>query len=81
MEQSKLGSLIEAITHTAVGFVISILLSIIVYPAFGHAFTLAENAGITAIFTAASIIRGYVIRRFFAKRFHAAALRMARAVS
>lgn len=67
--------------HTAVGFVISIALSIIVYPMFGHTFTLAQNAGITAIFTAASILRGYVIRRYFNSRIHKAAQRMARAVS
>lgn len=81
MEQSKIGSLIEAIVHTAVGFVISIALSMVVYPMFGHAFTLAQNVGITAIFTVASIARGYYVRRFFNARIRLAAQRMARAVS
>lgn len=78
MSQSKLGSIVEALTHTAIGFVISILLSIVIYPMFGHTFTLMENIGITAIFTAASIIRGYVIRRFFNAHIHNAAMKLAR---
>lgn len=66
---------------TAIGFVMSLVLGYVVYPMFGHTFTLAQNVGITAIFTIASIARGYVVRRWFNRRLHAAALRMARAVS
>lgn len=76
MSQSRMGSFIEACTHTAVGFVFSILLSLIVYPLFGHAFTLMENVGITTIFTLASIIRGYFVRRWFNARIHAFATKL-----
>lgn len=68
MTQTRRGSFIEACTHTIVGFIFSILLSLIVYPLFGHSFTLLENVGITTIFTVASIGRGYVIRRWFNRR-------------
>lgn len=78
MSQSRLGSLIEACAHTGIGFVISIALSLIIYPIFGHAFSLSENIGITLIFTAASMIRGYVIRRFFNSYIHNAAMKLAR---
>lgn len=80
MTQTRLGSLIEALMNTAIGFVISMAISAVVYPAFGHRFTLAQNAGITLIFTLASIARGYVLRRWFNGRLHAAALRATRAL-
>lgn len=78
MSQSKVGSLLEALAHTGIGFIISILISLVIYPLFGHAFTLAENVGITIIFTVASIIRGYIIRRWFNDRIHNAAMKLAR---
>ena len=65
MTQTRLQSLIEALVNVALGMVISVLLSLVVYPAFGHAFTLAQNIGITVIFTVASILRSYVVRRWF----------------
>lgn len=77
MNQSRLGSLVEATINTAIGFVMSILLSMIVYPMFGHAFTLAQNIGITAIFTIASIARSYCVRRCFNAQIHGAAQRIA----
>jgi len=81
LEQSKLGSLVEAAIGTAIGFVMSMALSMIIYPLHGHSFTLAQNASITAIFTVASIVRGYVVRRWFNARIRAAAARVAGAVS
>lgn len=81
MNQTRIGSLIEACINTAIGFWMSLVLSIIVYPMFGHAFTLAQNVGITAIFTVASILRGYVVRRWFNARIHEAAQRLAGGVA
>ena len=65
MEQSKFGSLIEACINTAIGFLTTLVLVFIVYPLFGHTFTLAQNLGITAIFTVVSVLRGYAVRRWF----------------
>lgn len=81
MEQTKLGSLIEACINTAIGFVISLLLAMIVYPMFGHRFTMAQNFWITVIFTIASIARGYAVRRWANARIRSAAQRMAASVS
>ena len=81
MNQTRLGSLIEACINTAIGFFGSIALSLIVYPMFGASFTLIQNAGITAIFTLWSVVRGYAIRRWFNARIHAAAQRLAAAAS
>ena len=75
MTQTRLQSLIEALVNVALGMVISVLLSLVVYPAFGHAFTLAQNIGITVIFTVASILRSYVVRRWFNAELHRAVVR------
>ena len=64
MKQSRMISFIEAGIGTAIGFAVSIALSIFVYPLFGHAFTLAQNFWITAIFTVASVARTYAVRRW-----------------
>lgn len=63
--QSRRQSLIETVAGVVIGFIVSMILSYIVYPAHGHTFTLAQNASITVIFTVASILRGYGVRRFF----------------
>lgn len=65
MSQSRLGSLAETLASIAIGFVVSVLITSIVMPAYGHHVTLADNIEMTAIFTVASIIRGYVVRRAF----------------
>lgn len=63
--QSRRQSLIETLAGVAIGFVVSMLISMVVYPLHGHAFSLAQNASITVIFTVVSILRGYWVRRFF----------------
>jgi hypothetical protein len=65
MKQSRRMSMIETIAGVAIGFVVSVAASFVVYPWFGHAFTLAQNVGITIIFTVLSIVRGYAVRRAF----------------
>ena len=65
MTQTRARSASEAVTSTAVGFGVSYALTITVLPAFGYDVTTSSALGITAIYTAASIIRGYVIRRAF----------------
>jgi hypothetical protein len=63
--QSRKMSLGEVCAGTAIGFAIAYLANAVVMPLFGHHVTAAENLGITAIFTAISIVRGYFVRRLF----------------
>lgn len=65
MSQSRRLSMIETLAGVAIGFAVSMVVSIYVYPWFGHSFSLIENAGITVIFTVISILRGYGVRRLF----------------
>lgn len=63
--QSRKGSLVETCASTAIGFVVSLMLISLVLPAFGYHSTPAHNFWITVIFTVASVVRGYCVRRFF----------------
>lgn len=73
MEQTRLGSLIEATFNTAIGFGVALLSQIVVFPMFGIHVPLSTNLGIGAWFTVISVVRGYVIRRWFNERLHRAA--------
>ena len=65
--QSKTHSIIESTTNTAVGFIISLLVQMVVYPVMGIKVTISENLIITVVFTIVSILRGYALRRLFNK--------------
>lgn len=70
MKQSRLESFLEAKLNTIVGLIVSFLLGMIVYPLYGFQVTASQNLSIMAIFTVASVIRSYTIRRIFNKRTH-----------
>lgn len=63
--QSRRVSALEAVTNVAVGYVVSLALTFAVLPLFGYAVTAPDAFGISAVFTAASMIRSYVLRRAF----------------
>lgn len=65
VSQSRRSSAVEAIISVSTGFAVSLAASPIVYPLFGHAFTLTQNIGITLVFTVLSLLRSYLVRRFF----------------
>lgn len=77
MNQTRLESLLEACVQTAIGFCVTMALNPLVYPLFGHKFSFAQNLGITLIFTVVSIVRGYVLRRWFNARLRRATHRLA----
>lgn len=66
--QSKKHSLIESITNIAVGYTIAFLTQIIVFPLVGVEATIGQNLMIGMYFTVVSLIRSYVIRRYFTKK-------------
>ena len=67
-QQSRRLSLIESITQTAVGFLVSLLVQLVLYPLMGIPVTFAQNLWITGVFTVVSVGRGYVLRRVFERR-------------
>lgn len=64
-EQSRLHSLLETLSSIAIGFCVSLGITAVVLPAYGLPVTWQSNVEITAIFTVASIVRGYAVRRLF----------------
>ena len=66
MSQSKKGSLIEALINTAIGFSINFTANLIILPLFGFdSLTVETNFYIGIAYTIISVIRSYVIRRWF----------------
>lgn len=66
--QSVTWSALEAIVGTAVGFVVSLVLTFTVLPMFGYPVTAPDAWGITAVYTVASVLRSYIVRRAFNAR-------------
>ena len=66
--QSKKQSLIESVTQTVVGLVVSFCIQLVIYPMLNIPVTLSQNVIITTVFFVASIGRGYIIRRIFNKQ-------------
>lgn len=65
MKQSRLMSLLEAITNVAIGYILAIITQIVVFPWFGLEATLGEHLAIGSVFVAVSLARGYLLRRLF----------------
>lgn len=66
MTQSRTFSAIEAATNTAVGYVVALMSQIAVFPLFGIHIPFSSNLAISAWFTVISLLRSYVLRRWFA---------------
>ncbi|POF89684.1 DUF7220 family protein [Pseudomonas putida] len=80
MSQSKIESLIETIINTAIGFLAALASQLIVFPMVGIDASISTNLEIGAWFTVISVVRGYVIRRWFNARLRLAAKRLAEGV-
>lgn len=77
MNQTKLGSLIESMMNIVIGYGIALASQIVVFPLFDIHVSLSTNLWIGAWFTAISLVRSYIIRRWFNARLHQAALKLA----
>lgn len=78
MNQTRIGSLIEAIMNIAIGFVVALISQIVVFPLVGiNGVTLSTNLEISAYFTVISLVRSYTIRRWFNASLHKAATSLA----
>ena len=78
MTQTRLGSLIEACFNMVIGFTINFLANLLILPAFGFAaLTLETNLYIGLAYTLVSVVRSYAIRRWFNRRLHDAAQKLA----
>jgi hypothetical protein len=65
MKQTKWGSFIEAWANIAVGFSVNWCANLLVLPLFGFAVSGGQAFHIGLIFTAISLARSFVLRRYF----------------
>jgi len=65
MNQTKKQSLIESITQTIIGMIVSLCIQLVIYDVLNIKVTFAQNLIITFVFLLSSILRGYIIRRIF----------------
>ena len=65
--QNRLNSFIESIANVIIGFLMNFIANIYVLPLFGFNITISQSIQIGLIFTLISIIRSYLIRRWFNK--------------
>lgn len=82
MNQTRLGSLIETIINTIIGFAINYTANLLIFPLFGFHITPGANFVLGLLYTVISVVRSYCVRRWFNARLHrmaqAAAAAMAR---
>lgn len=77
MNQSRIGSLIEAAANVVIGYLVALASQLVVFPLVGIHVSLGTNLEIGAWFTLISLARSYILRRWFNARLHAAAQRLA----
>lgn len=63
--QSRRTSLVETLAGTASGFLLSLWLQHLLFPALGHEMALRDHMLVASVFTVASLLRGYALRRLF----------------
>lgn len=73
MNQSRLSSAIEAVANVVIGFAINFVANMLILPLVGFHITTSQNLFIGVLYTAVSLTRSYMIRRWFNARLHAAA--------
>lgn len=80
MNQTRLGSLIEAFIGTCIGFIVSFSCWPVVLWIFEMPYHGGQHVGITLFYTVISVARSYVVRRWFNARLHAFSIRLAESV-
>lgn len=76
MTQTRTESLIESVINILIGYGVALVSQILVFPMFDIHVSLSTNLWIGAWFTVISLIRSYVIRRWFNGRVKKAARAM-----
>lgn len=65
MSQTKCHSLLESITNVAIGYGVALASQLLIFPRYGIHISLNDNIAIGLWFTAISIVRSYILRRWF----------------
>lgn len=68
MTQSRLESLIESIANILIGYCIALASQLVLFPLYGIHIALTTNLWIGFWFTLVSLVRSYLLRRYFNQR-------------
>jgi hypothetical protein len=60
-------SVIESLLNHVVGYLLTLVVMVLIFPFFDIEVTIEENIYINSIFTAVALIRTYVLRRIFTR--------------
>ena len=63
--QTKYQSLIESLTNILIGYLTALLSQVLIFPLFDINVTFQDNLLIGLYFTIISLIRSYLVRRYF----------------
>lgn len=63
--QTRLGSWVEAWANIAVGFTINYFANLMIFPLYGMHISAMNNFWMGCIYTAISLVRSFVLRRYF----------------
>ena len=66
--QTRRNSLIETLTNVAIGYGVALASQLVIFPQFGIHIAFTDDLVIGMWFTVVSIVRSYVLRRWFTKR-------------
>ncbi|MCX7097846.1 MAG: hypothetical protein NTV43_08085 [Methylococcales bacterium] len=81
MNQPRLASFIESVANAFIGYFIALASQLMLFPLFNIHIPLSSNLWIGAWFTVISIMRSYILRRWFNAKLHRAAEKIAKSVS
>lgn len=65
MSQTRKHSAFEAVANVLIGYSINLVAQIVIFPLLGVSASLAQNIGIGLAFTGISLVRSYLLRRWF----------------
>ena len=81
MQQTKVESLVESFVNILIGYAVALISQIVVFPLFGIFVSLTTNLWIGAWFTVISLVRSYIIRRWFNAGIHKTVISIARRIT
>ena len=68
MSQSKKHSMMESIVNILIGYSVAVISQLLVFPIYDIEVTFSDNLLIGLYFTIISLIRSYLVRRYFNAR-------------
>lgn len=77
MNQTRTASMVESVFNVVIGYGVALASQLAIFPMFGIHLPLSDNLAIGAWFTIISLVRSYVIRRWFNDRLQRAAQKIA----